>query len=88
MLASKLKRYGASIKIVKNAFAKADRAAEVDAALITVSIPALSDETIFENLKRANQQPEFDAAPATELSPSDNIERLIREYDLFCSAGI
>ena len=88
MLASKLKRYGASIKIVKNAFAKADRAAEVDAALITVSIPALSDETIFENLKRANRQPELGAAPATELSPSDHIERLIREYDLFCSAGI
>ena len=89
-LLSKLKKYGATIRYMDDAFAKAERKADVDIALINVSVPySFVDETIWENLKKARDEADMENAnQRNELAPADNIDRLIREHDIMCEAGI
>lgn len=90
LLAKKLKEYGASIRFVNDAFARAERRAKVDVALVNLSIPyTFTDETIWDNLKKAREADELNAGvKVNSIAPSDNVERLIREHDLMCDAGI
>ncbi len=88
VLAKQLKRYGASIRFVKNGFSKASRRTDVDIALINVNIPiAYDDTTIWDNLKKAREE-HIETNGLHEVAPSNQVERLIREYDLLCEAGI
>lgn len=90
VLAKKLKEVGASVRFVNDAFARAERRAKVDVALVNISIPyTFTDETIWENLQKAREAGSVDAGEQmNNLAPKDNIERLILEHDLMCEAGI
>ena len=90
VLAKKLKEVGASIRFIEDAFAKAERRAKVDVALVNISIPyTFADETIWENLQKAREAGDVDTGEQmNNLAPKDNIERLILEHDLMCDAGI
>ncbi len=90
VLMKKLKEVGASIRYVNNAFSKAERRSNVDVALVNVSIPyVFTDETIWEDLKKAKSADGTGVDKGeNNLAPSDNIDRLIREHDLMCEAGI
>lgn len=89
VLAKKLKELGASIRFVQNAFARAERKSDVEVALINISIPyAFVDETIWENLKSARKEWFGEGEAKNEIAPADHVERLIREHDLMCEAGI
>lgn len=88
LLIKKLTEYGASIRFMENAFSKAERKADVDVALINVTIPrTFVDDGIWENLRKA-QARKFEGEAVNAVAPSDNIERLLREYELTCDAGI
>lgn len=87
-LMKQLKRYGASIRFVKNAFRKAARSTNVEIALINVSIPTrFADPDICAQLEKAHDR-QLDMSDSNELAPANDIDRLIREYDLLCQAGI
>lgn len=83
-----LRKYDASIRYVERGFSRAARRADVDVALINVNIPATNeDTTIWDNLKRAREE-HLETNGLHEVAPANQVERLIREYDLLCSAGI
>lgn len=83
-----LHKYGASIRFMERGFSRAARRTDVDVALINVNIPAANEDTyIWDNLKRA-QEEHLESNGLYELAPANQVERLIREYDLLCSAGI
>ena len=87
-LAKELKRYGATIRFVNDAFAHAPRQARVDVALINLTIPASSaDTSIWDELKKA-QDVYFESESPQELAPANDIDRLLLEYALLCEAGI
>lgn len=87
-LLKELHRCGAMIRFMSNGFKKADRRTDVEIALINVDIPASDvDTSIFDNLQKA-QQKTIEVDDMNEVAPADNVERLIREYDLLCAAGI
>lgn len=90
VLAKKLGELGASIRYVNDAFSRAERRAKVDVALVNIFIPySFTDDTIWENLKKARETEGVDAGEQkNEIAPKDNVERLIREHDLMCDAGI
>ena len=91
LLVKRLQKLNASIRIINDAFKHAERSARVDVALINVNIPAsFRDSSIWDDLQRARDidmdgeqfRLRFDVAPA------NHVERLIREYDMLCEAGI
>ena len=83
-----LRKYDASIRYVERGFSHAVRRTDVDVALINVNIPAANeDTTIWDNLKRAREE-HLETNGLHEVAPANQVERLIREYDLLCSAGI
>lgn len=89
LLLKKLTEAGASIRYLNNAFAKAERRAKVDVALINVVIPKkFVDEGMWDDLKKAHERTIGGAEEVNEIAPSDNVDRLIREHDLMCDAGI
>lgn len=85
-----LRRYDAQIRFVNNAFAHAQRKANVDVAIINVNIPTsnAADTSIYDRLKKAQEQEETDTRKKDEIAPGGTVERLIREYDLMCASGI
>ena len=88
VLAKQLRRYGASIRFVKNGFSNAARRTDVEIALVNVNIPyRFNDSNIYDQLEKAHHQ-QLDMSESNELAPANDIERLIREYDLLCQAGI
>ena len=88
VLVQQLKKHGASIRYVKNGFSKAARRTDVEIALINVNIPyRFRDLDILDQLEKAYDQ-QLDMSDSNELAPANDIERLIREYDLLCQAGI
>ncbi len=88
VLLTKLTKLGATIRFMENAFAKAQRRANVDVALINVTVPrTFEDNGIWENLRKA-QKEKFENEAVNAVAPNDNIERLLREYELTCDAGI
>lgn len=83
-----LHKHGASIRFLERGFSHADRRTDVDVALINVNIPAANEDTfIWDNLKRAREE-HLESNDLHEVAPANQVERLIREYDLLCSAGI
>lgn len=88
-LLKELKRRGASIKFCEDAFKKADRRAEVDIAIIHVRAYGQEQDTsLWDDLKKAADVEWEAQRDTTDLAPASSVERLIREYDLLCAAGI
>lgn len=83
-----LHKHGASIRFMERGFSYAARRTNVDIALVNVNIPAANEDTsIWDNLKKAREE-HLEANGLHEVAPANQVERLIREYDLLCSAGI
>lgn len=88
MLLRELERQNAEIRFMNNAFKHAARRADVEIAFINVNIPAAAiDNSIFEGLKKARAAGLSDEEQR-ELAPSNNVERLLLEYDLLCETGL
>ena len=88
-LMKELNKHHASIRYRSKAFKDAERKADVDVALINVIVPAKEDDTsIYDGLKKAGVVQDDDIAADKDLTLSNPVERLIREYDVFCAAGI
>ena len=88
LLARELKKHGASIRFISKGFSGAARKTDVDVALINVSMPvANTDTSIWDDLKKAQEMP-LETTSLNEVAPANQIDRLIREYDLLCEAGI
>ena len=87
LLLRELRRHNASIRYVANAFAHAARRANVDVALINVDIPvSVVDDSLWESMKKAQEQ-QIEAAGISEIAPSNQVDRLIREYNLVAETG-
>lgn len=83
-----LKKRGASIRFISKGFSGAARKTDVDVALINVSMPvANTDTSIWDDLKKAQETP-LETTSLNEVAPANQIDRLIREYNLLCEAGI
>lgn len=89
-LVKELRRLNANIRYLKGGFKGAERKTDVDVALININIPfSYADTSIFEKMKKAEEHKDENVISAdSQLAPSNNIERLIREYNLLCSYGI
>ena len=88
-LMKELHRLNASIRFYQDAFSKAQRKADVDIAIINVRLPQdQTDTSLWDDLKKAADVDWDQRQEDTELAPANNVERLIREYDLLCAAGI
>lgn len=89
-LAAKLKAYGAEIEFVSGAFTKAERATDVDAALIRVNIPAAKvDSTIVDEMREAPTY-KTQAIPSewSELVKYNAIEEWVNRYNFEAACGI
>ena len=75
VLAKRLRDLGATIRYVKNGFARAERKSDVEVALVNVSIPySFVDESIWENLQKAREAESIEAGEQpNQLAPKDNI---------------
>ena len=89
-LAAKLKAYGAEIEFVSGAFTKAERATDVDAALIRVNIPAVKvDSAIVDDMREAPTY-KTQAVPSewSELVRYNAIEEWVNRYNFEAACGI
>lgn len=69
-------------------FSRAARKTDVEVALVNISMPvANTDTSIWDDLKKAQETP-LENTSLNEVAPANQIDRLIREYDLLCEAGI
>ena len=88
LLSRELKKRGASIRFVRGGFKHSARKTDVEVALINVSIPvANEDSSIWDDLKKADEAT-IESSFQNEVAPANQVERLLREYDLLCEAGI
>ena len=88
LLSRELKKRGASIRFVRGGFKHSARKTDVEVALINVSIPVTNeDSSIWDNLKKASEAT-IESSFQNEVAPANQVERLLREYDLLCEAGI
>lgn len=82
LLARRLQELNAEINIVEDAFSNAERAADVDVAIIKVIIPEAECESTFYN--RMKDAPEYEPIPDAEihdLVAGDYIEQAIQLYN-------
>jgi len=83
-----LNRYGAKVQYIKDAFKEAERAADVEIAIIKISIPhdQERESEFWERMKKAasfeNKQHE-----ATEITVTDFLENLVTMYNVEVSAS-
>ena len=88
-LMKKLNEHHASIRYLSKAFKDAERKADVDVALINVTIPAAAEDTsIYDALKKAADHEDADIVIEKDVALANPVDRLIREYDLLCATGI
>ena len=87
-LLSELNKYEHSITYVENAFASAERKADVDVAIVKVSIPRKTYDSMFYNRMKAAERVEEFEYKNTELEISDYIKAIISMYNVEVRAGL
>lgn len=88
LLVQQLDKYEAKITYIENAFAKAERRADVDVAIVRVDIPyERPRSTIYDRLEQAAKQ-ETPLYEATDLVTGDYLEQMVQHYNVECSAGV
>lgn len=89
-LLRELKRLGANIKYIANAFSTdAERKADVDVAIIKVTIPeAEFESTIYERMKKATEPDYIPDAEIHALVAGDYIEQAIQMYQTETAATL
>lgn len=92
LLAQKLGDLGAEVTFFESAFANADRATNVEIAIvkIKVSIPKYEEDpnSIYNRLKAAATVEEDDEYEATELTVADRLKAIVRQYNYEVDAGL
>ena len=89
VLKNLLNQYGAKVQYIKDAFKEAERAADVEIAIIKISIPHEQEREseFWERMKKAasfeNKQHE-----ATEITVTDFLENLVTMYNVEVKASI
>lgn len=89
-LQRKLTEYNAEIEFIQDAFldTDAERKTSVEIALIKVYIPKVQKESfIWEGLKKAQKEREYDAVESTQLIDSDLFKAIVNQYQLEVEAG-
>lgn len=77
----KLDNYAAKIRYIQNAFSGAERATDVEIALIEVDIPRKEERSfIFEGLKKAQAEQDKDQKP-DELTSGDFLEQIVEQFN-------
>ena len=88
LLTQYLDKYQAKITYLNDAFAKAERRADVDVAIIRIEIPyARPQSTIYDRLEQAAKQ-ENPLYEATDLIAGDRYEQMVQHYNVECNAGV
>lgn len=80
----------AEIEFIQDAFldTDAERKTSVEIALIKVYIPKVQKESfIWEGLKKAQKEREYDAVESTQLIDSDLFKAIVNQYQLEVEAG-
>ena len=89
-LKRELEKYGAQIEIVEDAFKDAERRADVDVAIVRVTIPERAEyqSDIWERMERAEKESEFPPDDVTDLVAGDYIEQAIQRYNVEVAASL
>lgn len=88
-LVRKLRELEAGITYVEGAFSNGERRTDVEAALITINIPAPRREsTIFDRLRRAAEVEEPTPRDVTEMTVADFMGQIVSRFNVEVDAGI
>lgn len=89
LLVSKLQELKADVTFVADAFKGAERKADVDIAIVKVSIPAPKHASeFFERLREAAQIPDEPLEDVTDLTVADFMERIVAQFNVEVDAGL
>lgn len=84
VLLQQLRRYNAKTKYINNAFATAERKAQVDVVIVWLDIPYYCGESsLLEGLERAKQEESY-IPEVTDLCFGGTIEGMIQRFELEC----
>jgi hypothetical protein len=87
-LKKRLDQYGATVEYITNGFKDAERSADVDVAIVKVTIPTEEIHSeIFERLEKAAEAENFTGG-VTDLVVTDFIEAAVCHFNVECRAGI
>ena len=88
VLRRELNKYGAQIKFIKDAFRDAERQADVEIAVVRVTIPERKEDKsdIWERMEKAAQEEQPEFAEVTDLVVGDYIEQAAVRYRVEVSA--
>lgn len=87
-LATKLEEYGADVEYIDSAFTSAERKAQVEVALIYVSIPYERDRDILSNLIHAVDMEEAPGGGIYDLVSCDPVEAMLQRYEFEAKLGL
>lgn len=89
LLKRKLTEYNATIEYLQDSFTDAERKTDVEIALIKVKLPTVRKESfIFEELKRAQEQREYNETEQTAVVEGNFFKSIVNQYQLEVEAGI
>jgi hypothetical protein len=90
MLKQKLSELNASIEFVKDAFKHAERASDVEVAIVYISIPKRKPTSaLFEKLENESEHYEFPGSVAgQQMVLADELKALVQHYDFEAKLGI
>lgn len=81
LLKKYLEKYSAEVQFIDGAFVHAERATDVEIALITVVVPRKEEKSyIFEELKKA-QERKHETRESTEVTSGDYLERIVEQFN-------
>ena len=88
MLWRQLEKHGATVSYISNAFANAERRADVEVAIVKISIPREKRKsTIYERMKEAVEVEEAQYE-SESLVLRDDIAQAVQHYNYECAAGV
>lgn len=86
---NKLRELGADVSFVTEAFADAERKADVDIAIVKLEIPAPKhNSNIYDRLRAAAEVEEAAYADVTDLTVADFMTRIVTHYNVEVDAGL
>lgn len=90
LLKRELDKYGAQITFHEDAFSNAERKANVDVAIVRVTIPMPPEEhsNIWERMEKAAQEEQPEYAEVTDIVVGDYIEQAVVRYRVEVSASL
>ena len=89
LLAAKIAEHGAAVRMVENAFSKAQRKSDVEVAIVSFNVPAPRRSSILlDGLRHADEQRAKNSDEPTALASADWLDRLIDGFNLEARAGV